>query len=285
MNVKILHVKRLLAILAVALVSASAALPLLPLAMASNCPRTLTQNFTLTSNCSYSGDGILLAANGITLNCAGYTLSYTGSSSNTYYGIFVGDGYVGDTVENCILTGAWASGIFVEASSGSTSVSPSGSTTVSPVTLKGNTVTGACYAFEVEYASNVQLAGNSATATTCSYPTGFYMDYVFNLQLSGNTAQSSYYGFYLEYGQGGSVTGNTATGNSYGFYLYETQYTLKSNKADSNTYYGFYDDSYGPGTIGLGNTYISNECHANQYTGSYDYAAYFGPAFLCTPQG
>jgi len=116
------------------------------------------------------------------------------------------------------------------------------------------------------------------------------------LVFTGNTASGfsdvADAGFFLyesglEYsGPGGSLTGNTANGNLYGFATQDASgFTFKDNTANSNTQYGFVDYTYGPGTLGLGNTYISNSCTGNGSYGSYDGYLGFGPAYLCTPQG
>lgn len=270
MNLKILRARSLVAVVAVLVVAVSAALPL---SQAAACPTQgvpITTSWTLTSNCTYSTageNGIVLGANGITLDCKGHTITYSVSTVNDP--IIVLSGYTGDTIKNCVVVSP-TSGLGI------------GAFAVSGLTLAGNTVVGATdYAFKIAWASNVVLTGNTASSCTNE---GFYLDYVFNLVMSGNTA-SCYNGFDLQNGQGGILTGNKATGNTeYGFYFDNTQYTLKSNKADSNAY-GYYDDTVGPGTIGLGNTYVNNECSGNTSDGSYDAYASFGPAFLCTPQG
>jgi parallel beta-helix repeat protein len=247
MSLKI-DARRLLALLVVASFLGAASIPL---TYATNCPAsgfTITASLTLTGPCTYTGtEGFGLGANGITLNCNGHTISYTGTAYFTD-GLWVDPGYVGDTIKNCQLTGAWDGAISAEA--------------VSLLTLTGNSVTGAKYGFYLTYASNVALMGNTATG---SGDYGFYLDDVFN----------------------GLVTHNTATSSGIdGFHVFNGQgVVFKGNSADSNTGYGYFDNSVGPGTIGLGNTYIGNECNGNTSGGSYDGAALFGPAFLCTPQG
>jgi len=314
---KIVRARSLLAVLAIVVVSASAALPLLR-ATASNCPAggaIITSSLTLNSNCSYSGtNGIVLGANHITLNCNGHSITLT--TPGNYKGISneEGTGTTSDTVENCKVSGGWYYGMYFEFMS---SLTLTGNTItgpgidegvylqyVGPATISGNKVSAYDEGFYCdEYCSSLTITGNTATGTS-SDNEGFYFDDSCNLLISGNTATGfSYtykgypesYGFWLDDSgmyedivcSAGSLRGNTATGNSYaGFYMDDAAgFTLSGNTANSNGKYGFYDDSYGSGPFGVGNTYSGNTCKLNGVYGSYDGEANEGPAFLCTPQG
>jgi parallel beta-helix repeat protein len=251
----------------------------IPLTYASDCPTansTVSANLTLTGPCSYSGTNGFYLASGVTLDCAHNSLIQT-STTVDYYAVMIEHVY-GVTVKNCVFSGAWYEPLFAEWASG--------------LTISNNVFTAGTsgtpeypVVFE-EYVTTSTVSGNMVTS--CTYD-GFWIYDSYNIALSSNTAHNCVgYGYYV-YESTGSLTGNAATYNDYGFYFYYTALTLTNNKADHNTVYGYYDYSYasasGPGTLGTGNTYINNECHSDGTYGSYDEAATFGPAGLCTPQG
>lgn len=259
MNLKIVHVRRLLVILAVACIVTSASLPLSHEAT-SNCPASgvpVTTSLTLNSDCVYGFNqpGIVLGANSITLNCANHKVIGAVSGSGSADGIAVSNHFK-VTIENCNEE-EFNTGFYIYESPFTT--------------LTGNTATD-----------------NTATSNGGD---GFHIDLSFNSHLSGNTAtMNSNAGFYLSDSVGTSLSSNTATGNVFGFYMTSSKYpntqmTLTTNKADSNSNDGYYDNTFGTGTVQLGNTYSSNECNGNSAYGSYDGYAGFGPAGLCTPQG
>jgi parallel beta-helix repeat protein len=298
----------LLSVVAVACLLASAALPLSH--ATSNCPTSgvpITANLILNSDCTYtSQEGIVLGANGITLDCAGHSIKFSGSGSYTGISNQEGTAIKGDTVKDCKLSGGWNQGMVLQFMTGLTLTANTitgpglGSLSrgfnlenVGPATITGNTVASYMYGFYMYDVGSVTLSGNTATGTS-SGDDGFYVEYGYGLTISGNTATgfTTGYGFYIddsgpiEYGgPGGSLASNTASHNEYGFYMdWSSGFALVLNKADSNSQYGFDDYSYGSGPFGLGNTYSSNECSSNG-VGSYDEEAGYGPAWLCTPQG
>ncbi len=96
-----------------------ASLLLLPLsASAANpaCGSTIYANTTLDSNMSCSAEGIIIGANNITLDCAGYSM--TGANNATGNGVYL-NGKTGVTVKNCVIT-KFNNGIRFEYSSGNT---------------------------------------------------------------------------------------------------------------------------------------------------------------------
>jgi parallel beta-helix repeat protein len=304
MNLKISHSRCLLAFLAVVCVATSAVLPSVHAQAAvgpcppDNNPYVLTTSLTLNADCTYKDNGIVLAASGITLNCAGNTISYTGTpwaapappsgkatptppvqpkpgspaQPGEYYGILVYGS--GNTVENCKVTGFYWN--FLVGNSPSTK-------------FTGNTASNGGEAFWMCCSPSSTLTGN--TATNNYY--GIGVGESFKVKFSGNTATGSKAsdgaGFYFEDDVGASISTNTATNNPYGFYMDiyfipNPGMTLKGNKADNN-HYGYYDKTYGTGTLGLGNTYSSNECSGNTNYGSYGEWWGYGPMGICTPQG
>lgn len=96
----------LVGVLALAL---AAALP--SSAQAAACPTPITTGTVLTADCDGSID---ITADGVTLDCAGYTITGAGAGS----GILL-DGRTGVTVKNCNVTG-FSFGIVLQDSSGNT---------------------------------------------------------------------------------------------------------------------------------------------------------------------
>jgi parallel beta-helix repeat protein len=131
-------------------------------------------------------------------------------------------------------------------------------------TLTGNKATSSYYGIDIGGSFKIKLTGNTATGITQG---GFYFEDDVGASISSNTATNNYYGFYMDVN-----------------YIPNPGMTLKGNTADSN-HYGYYDNTYGTGTIGLGNTYSSNECSGNTNYGSYGEVWGWGPMGICTPQG
>lgn len=242
----------------------------LPIAVSSTpCPSPITTNTTLTADCSGT---IAINADGITLNCAGHTITGPGTGAGVGVQVYV---RVGVTVKNCKATN-WGIGFDVENS---------------PKTqLTGNTATSnSGDGFFVSRSPFSILTGNTAKANQM----GFNIQYSFQAQLTGNTASNSATldGFRIIGCQGCKVTGNTATGNaSDGFELFsgdggvlqQNTNTLQKNRADGNGRWGYNDSTWGTGTYGSGNNYVNNECSGNTSGGSN--LAGLHPGRLCMPQ-
>lgn len=196
-----------------------------------------------------------MGANGITLDCAGHTISGTGTN-DTSVGIHL-TGITSVTVKNCYVTEFWY-GLVLNDSSNNT--------------FSGNKADNNTYdGFLLNSASNSNVfSGNKADNN--SYGDGFYLRNSSNNTLSGNTADSNHYnGFVLDGSSGNTFTNNTADNSyfEYGFYLYNSSgNTLSRNTADSNRSYGYYDTSTGSGTAGTANVYTDNTGNGNGAGGS-----------------
>jgi len=172
------------------------------------CGSTLTANTTLTGNIGpCEGNGLIIGADGITLNCAGHTIS---GRNHLNVGITL-DGRTKVTVKNCKVTG-FATGFYLIGSSSNT--------------LTGDTSTNSI-GFYLNNSSNKNtLRGN--TANNNAY--GFYIVGVFpgpsqNI-FNRNTANKNViYGYYdttsttplspgvPHWDTANSYTGDTGTGN------------------------------------------------------------------------
>ena len=203
------------------------------------CGYTITTNATLNANIGpCSGPGLVVDANGITLNCAGYAIS--GASADAYAGIDL-NWTARVTVENCNVTG-FMYGFLLNSSVKST---------LSKNTADSNDGNG----FELDSSNSSALTGN--TANNNSF--GFYLSSSNSSALTGNTANSNSFGFYLSSSSSNTLPGNTANNNSNdGFYIYSSNSSaFTGNTANSNSF-GFYLDIASDSSALTGNTANSN---------------------------
>lgn len=164
------------------------------------CGSTITTSTTLTANIGpCSGDGLIIGASGIVLNCAGHTISGMGSGS----GISSLQEATKVTVENCNVTG-FEYGFFIAPFSYGN-------------TLTKNTATGNTgYGFYLKRSSLNNLNGNTAYGNG----NGFFLFRSQRNSFNGNTADGNGNGFFLSYGSiQNTFSGNTANSNShFGYY-------------------------------------------------------------------
>ena len=119
---------------------------------------------TLTGNLAAAGSCFTVAANNVTINCNGYTISGP-SSSLYYYGIYTTKNYT--SVQNCRINGFGQAVFFDKASYGTiknTSANTSAMTTVDP---KGNAI---AFSAGSNYNSVVDVTAQS------KYGFGIFMD-------------------------------------------------------------------------------------------------------------
>jgi parallel beta-helix repeat protein len=179
---------------------------------------TITQNTTLTEN--HQGN-IVIAANNITLDCAGHMVTGSGD------GIGVDlSGHSGVTVKNCRVTD-FNIGFFMIGGGGNTLIGNTANT------ISGN-------AFRVFSANNI-LIGNKADGTgSPDSAEGFFVSYIFGSKynlLQRNEATNFQCGFRLSADPttDNTLTGNVASSNTVGFCLLEvSRNTLTGNVANNN---------------------------------------------------
>ena len=237
------------------------------------CGATITTNTTLTANIGpCAGEGLAIGASGITLDCAGHTISGTGSSP----GIDL-SGVTSATVENCRVM-IFDQGFFLSLSSGNTLTGNTADNNTdgfvlassSKNTLTGNTADYNAYGFSLTHSSKNKLTGNAADSNLQS---GFLLQFhSTHNKLATNTADGNgHSGFLLQKGSNkNTLTGNTADKNFDGFTLLQSKKnTLTGNTADSNTQYGYLDKTRGSGTLGTANNYSNDECSNNGVGGSH----------------
>lgn len=220
------------------------------------CGSAISTDTTLNTNIGPClGNGLVIGASGVTLNCAGYTILGTGAS--------VGINSTGMTSIAINLTGT------------------------SNATVENCNVTGFQVGFLLAHSPNDTLAENTANNNSLC---GFLYNSSKNDIFSDNTADSNgYYGFALVVSTGNTfskntannngfvgfllfnssnsntLTMNTANNNSYdGFFLWgASNNTFTGNTANSDSEFGYYDYTTGSGTAGTANLYSSNECSDN----------------------
>ena len=137
------------------------------------CGATLTANTTLTANIGpCSGNGLIIGANGITLDCAGHTISGTGTGN----GITL-SGLNKVTVKNCEVTG-FGFGFYLQESSHNTLTKNTANSNVDQgfyltITSNGNTLSentansNGYYGFELVFSSiKNTLTKNTANSNT-----------------------------------------------------------------------------------------------------------------------
>jgi len=221
-----------------------------PAYAAATCGSTITSNTTLTGNLNCATPpGITIGANGITLDCARYSITGPGSSlAGT--GIDL-SGRTKVTVKNCIVNN-WVIGFEISSSSGNV--------------LAGNTASSNGVGFFFSSSSGNILTGNTASNNKA---VGFYFASSSSQNiLTGNAAISNVQsGFYFDTSSTNTLKANIARGNGGdGFYLnaLSSGNTLTLNAAISNEGYGYEDKSSGLGTAGTANRYVGNWAIGNK---------------------
>ena len=187
------------------------------------------------------GDGLVIEASNVVLNCAGHSISGVGADFSD--GISVWEGLTGVTVKNCNVT-RFDWGFFLYNSSGHT--------------FTGNTADNNSYGFRIYASSNSTFNGNTADNDTFD---GFALYNSTGDNFTGNTADNdTSFGFELSNSSSSILAKNTADGNNAGIYLGNSSNTnaINGNTANNNTGIGFYiyDSSH--------NTLTANTANDNE---------------------
>jgi len=177
---------------------------------------------TLTSDIGpCKGNAIIIGAANIVLNCAGHSITGTGSGSGITF-----NAHGGATVENCNVSG-FSMGFYVSGADGSNNN-----------ILRDNTATNDTYGFYLKGTSGNALNRNTADHDS---NTGIYLYRAQSGTLTGNTASSNgHFGFRFDKGSiHNAVSGNTADSNGqYGYWARSGQNNVKntfsSNECSSN---------------------------------------------------
>jgi len=153
---------------------------------------TIPHEYILTSSLTmihdlinYPGNGIIIGADNITLDCNGHEIRGYGMN----YGIYLNN-KSGITIKNCVISG-FKKGIYLEYSSKDI--------------LTNNTVNSNNYGIYLNYSSNNTITNN--TANNNNY--GIYLQSSSNNIITNNTANNNNYGIYLQSSSNNIITNNT----------------------------------------------------------------------------
>jgi parallel beta-helix repeat protein len=203
----------------------------------------LTSN--LTGNLS-TGRCIDIAANNVTLDCAGWKI--TGSSSGTTYGVYVG-AYNNTAIKNCVITN-YTNGICLTSSNNSilTNNTASNNTNVgiNLTSSKNNNLTNNTANNNTQYGIYLTLSSNNILTNNIASNNTNYGIWLntsnTNNTLTNNTANYNNFGVHLaSNSNNNTLTNNTANYNSNGFWLASIfNSTVSNNIASNNTNYGIY---------------------------------------------
>lgn len=176
-----------------------------PSASASLCGQTLTHNVTLHADLDCSGSntsGLIVGANGLTINLNGFTLTGPGGAACYCFGIDDSDGYNG-------------------------------------VTLRDGTIKNYNYDVRFEYTTGSRILNIHAIAdgSQSYYPIAFW--YSQKGLIAHSSGSNGYIGLYLYENKGVDVRRSAGTGSYFGIYDYYSLSTLNHDKAIGNKY-GFY---------------------------------------------
>ena len=221
------------------------------------CGATIPASTTMTASIGPCvGSGLIIGANNIVLNCAGFSIT----GSGTGVGITL-SGRTGVTVENCKVTG-FQNGFDLANSN-------------SNVLILNTATCDKGDGFFLSRSSSNDLYYNTATCPTGVAPTakGFYLVSSNTNVLLSNKANGNTYGIFLATSDTNQLIANTASSNTIdGFYLGATSHLnhITSDTANSNGQYGYFDAStLGPGTLGTWNYYFGDMCNLNGLHGSH----------------
>ena len=232
----------------------------------------ITTDTTLTED--HNGD-IVIAADDITLDCAGY--SVTGSGSG--FGIVL-DGRTGVTVKNCHVRD-FTYGLHLIISNNNILTGNNASSGIRGIslglsdnnTLIGNNASGSSQGISITSSNNNTLIGNNASGSF----QGIYLSFSSNNNfLTGNNASDNVQGIYLEFSNNNTLTGNNANSSGIGIILSSSDNnTVTGNNASSNGQSGITVDSSNNNTLtgnnasssGLGGFYILDS-NNNTFTGN-----------------
>ena len=182
----------------------------------STCGQTVTTSAVLTQDLACTGDGIVVGAEGVTIDLKGFVIR--GDRGSGDWGIDNSAGHDKLTVKNGVLRN-FERGVYAGSGADKTSISN--------VIASGNSGYGIYVVGDSASVKSVTASGNS---------TGVYLEgdqaSVKRTTAAGNTS----YGIYL-YGPSASIQSSIAVGNGRGIYVYGDSASVKGSTASGNTLY------------------------------------------------
>ncbi len=197
------------------------------------CGDNVTASITMTGNLTgCSGDALIVDANNIVIDCAGYTIKGAASLSDLYSGVEVGDWQTyrsGIVVKNCNIRG-FGIGIGVALTTGSN--------------VTGNNISNATYAFQLINTTNSRFTGNVVNRSdygVFTTTTGFLdTSKSGNITIANNSFSNGAYGYYGANGYQNNITNNTLVNFSAGGISNLAALDNSSFNRIDKSEYGFY---------------------------------------------
>jgi len=183
------------------------------------CGDTITSSTTLTTNLTCSGDGIVIGADDVVLDCFGYTINYS-TSGILGYGINNSGGYDNVTIKNCnIVEGNTTTsnkyGIYLNNADNGT------------ISNNNFTIVGTNYVISMEGSDRNNITNNKFEGTGTSRGIYMYDGSDFNSILNNNMLLNVYnpsaHGIILYNGNDGNrwniISNNNLTVGGMGFWI------------------------------------------------------------------
>jgi parallel beta-helix repeat protein/surface protein len=209
------------------------------------CGDTITSTTTLTADLNCSGTALIIDADNITLDCAGYTLTGDGTGDGIYL-----SGRTGVTINNC-TTNVFSYGMHLSYSTNNT---------INNATADANTSTG----FMFDTGSN----DNTLSSSTASLNTPYAVFFRSNSgnTITGNQFNSNGQGPTLENSNTTTITNNTVSLSTYdGMHIWQSDSNIiNSNTISSNTVNGI--SLYNSNLNTISNNYFNNTNNTFFYT-------------------
>lgn len=224
-------------------------------AQAISCGSVITRNTTLSENIGpCPGNGLIIGANNIILNCAGFTISGSASSDTFPRAGEVGIDLVGKSgvaVKNCSVSG-FNSDLYLSASNANT--------------FTGNSVEGSSADYWLQFeAFGLNKSSDNTFARNTFFDNwrAFYItssDHNIFIGNSGTAPNVANSGFLNMFGSShDTFVANTANSLSFGFIMYQSNdNTFIANNANGN------DESFGV-VSSSSNTFIGNNASDNDF--------------------
>ena len=250
------------------------------------CGTILTTSTTLTSDIGPCvGPGLILGSNGITLDCAGRTVTGSATAEIGSSGIDL-SGRTGDAVKNCtvssfhdgfLLSGSTSNTLSGNTASGNTHDGFNIASSSTKNTLTGNTAgtfNGNC-GIDLSSSNSNTFMSNTANSNVVA---GFCLSSSNSNTLTRNTAKVNPSGFLLSSSSSNTLTGNTANDNTgtstspgAGFYLvsFSSMNVLRTNAAVGNVGNSG-DDGFHLDMTTSSNSIIGNQANFNPAYGYED---------------
>jgi hypothetical protein len=190
----------------------------------SYCGQAITSNLNLTGNLSCSGTGIVIGANNIVLDCAGYTIMYGTSSSGENYGI-QNPGFSNVTIKNCNIgsTNDYSNNYAIAFYPGNSN----------GCLIYNNTLSGSQRGIIFQTASNTAILNNKIAISLSSPTMGVWINKDSKwINVTNNTISTNYWGIMTSGGNTSNViiSNNSITTTDVKIYLIVSlNFTLINN--------------------------------------------------------